>query len=369
PVERKGLEMGQRGVSGAEVVDHDADALRLQALDVRQRVLPFADEAALRNLELEPAGREIRQRQDPQQTLRQQRVLELDRRHVDGDLEMRRPLLRRQQGLLHDRQRDFADQATGFGDAEEVRRLEHAIGRMLPASQRLEAFHLAAGELVDRLEVGDELAGLDSMANFGLERGPLAEFDLHRLVELDPAVLSRGLGLVHREGGPPQQPARPPRHWAMRSVPEAWAAYIAGSAGRSSERASRDTPCSRAIPIDAPPATIVSPSWTGIDIASTSFSASNRGCFPRAREPRSSTANSSPPSRTQQSSGMQQLRILSAVDTSTASPTSCPCRSLTALNWSRSISSSATSFSPLTSRSPAKTCRWRRLCSPVTSSK
>src|SRR5690606_4608819 len=53
------LEVGQRGIARPEVVDDDADALRLQALDVRQRVLRAADEAVFRYFQLEPAGRKL----------------------------------------------------------------------------------------------------------------------------------------------------------------------------------------------------------------------------------------------------------------------------------------------------------------------
>src|SRR5690606_786660 len=224
----------QRGIARPEVVDDDADALRLQALDVRQRVLRAADEAVFRYFQLEPAGRKVDLRQEAQQALRQQRVLELDRGHVDGDLEMRWPVLRCQQRLVHDRERDFADQAAGFGDAQELCRLEQALGRMLPARQRLEAFHLAAGELVDRLEVGHELAGLDSVTDLRLERGLLAELYLHRLVELDPAVRARGLGLVHREVRPTQQPAQLARD-----------ALQAGDADRGADRDARVTRADR----------------------------------------------------------------------------------------------------------------------------
>src|SRR5690606_32006926 len=66
------------------------------------------------------------------------------------------------------------------------------------------------------------------------ERGLLAELYLHRLVELDPAVLARGLGLVHREVRPTQQPAQLARD-----------ALQAGDADRGADRDDRVTRADR----------------------------------------------------------------------------------------------------------------------------
>ena len=140
--------------------------------------------------------------------------------------------------------------------------------------------------------------------------------------------------------GPPSAPgrssARTATAWAF---PRPLASYIARSALRSS--ASADSlPSPKATPIEQPRVTGSAP---------TRARGSGRpGSGRRSRRPRrtemssSSTANSSPPSLATVSLSRVHSTSRRATSTSTASPAACPKRSLTGLNESRSMKSSAT---------------------------
>ncbi|PAV93835.1 hypothetical protein WR25_17798 [Diploscapter pachys] len=81
--------------------------------------------------------------------------------------------------------------------------------------------------------------------------------------------------------------------------------------------------------------------------------------------------NSSPPSRAAIARSGSMVRIISLKATSRRSPAACPCRSLTSLKWSISISSKAPGFAGETSlnRLAARTSRARRLYSAVSGSR
>lgn len=58
----KAVQVAQRRMAGAEIVERDARAELAQLLQDRQRLLVVADQHALRDLELKPSGREPRLR-------------------------------------------------------------------------------------------------------------------------------------------------------------------------------------------------------------------------------------------------------------------------------------------------------------------
>jgi hypothetical protein len=79
-VERERLEIGQRGVPGAEIVHRDADAERLQPSQQVEGAGEIADQHALGDLDLEPRWRKSRLQQDLVDGPFEVAGLELDRR-------------------------------------------------------------------------------------------------------------------------------------------------------------------------------------------------------------------------------------------------------------------------------------------------
>ena len=82
-VERKALQIAQRGIAGAEIVERDPypDGAKLMQ-DGKRRVV-VADQDRLGDLELEPARRQAGGRERCDDLQRQRAALELDRRDVD----------------------------------------------------------------------------------------------------------------------------------------------------------------------------------------------------------------------------------------------------------------------------------------------
>ena len=137
---------------------------------------------------------------------------ELLGRHVDaehevvGDGAVTTPRDDLTAGLLEDRPADLEDEVRVLGDLDEDQGRDRAMGRVLPARQRLDGAGKSGGEGVDRL-VGDALVSSVSMADpeVGLEVEPCRA----------PRCASRA------RTGP-----SPPRRRAL-------ARYIAASASRS----------------------------------------------------------------------------------------------------------------------------------------
>ena len=71
---------------------------------------------------------------------------ELQRREVDRDADIVRPLRGFAAGAAQHRAAERGDQAGLLGDRNELRRRDHAALRMRPAHQRLEAGDAAGGE-------------------------------------------------------------------------------------------------------------------------------------------------------------------------------------------------------------------------------
>ena len=155
-------------------------------------------------------------------------------------------------------------------------------------------------------------------------------------------------------------------------LPSALAAYSARSALRNS---------TSSVP-PAPPGLVATPmlARTGTGApdsrngsASTPISRSARATAASSVAPSdSSTANSSPPSRTGRSPGRTAPAIRCAAATSSSSPTLCPWVSLTSLKLSRSMSSIAATPPQSWARARARSARsWNRsrLPRPVSESR
>src|SRR6185437_14986627 len=102
PVERQAVDLGEARVAGTEIVERDADTDVLEALDDGEDLLAVLEQRAFGDLDLEPVGGEAGGGEQLQNLLGERGIAELDRRDVDRELQMRRPVARLLHRLLHD---------------------------------------------------------------------------------------------------------------------------------------------------------------------------------------------------------------------------------------------------------------------------
>jgi hypothetical protein len=82
PVEREPLQVAQRGVSGAEVVQRDRDAQLDELIEDRQNDLVIVQQERLGDLDLQARGFHPRIPQGSGDDLNQSRPFKLDRRQI-----------------------------------------------------------------------------------------------------------------------------------------------------------------------------------------------------------------------------------------------------------------------------------------------
>src|SRR5690606_21300769 len=120
-------------------------------------------------------------------------IAELNRRDIDRELQLGRPVLCLQQRLFHHPHRERGNLPRLLGDRDEIGRLDDAACRRTPASKDLKSVKLTTVEADQWLEIGDELVGLDRTADFLLQRDTALELPLHLPVEPCKAVAPRAL--------------------------------------------------------------------------------------------------------------------------------------------------------------------------------
>jgi hypothetical protein len=84
-VDREALQVGQAGIAGAEVVDGQPHAQARQRLQPRQRLVGVAHQDGLGQLQLQQVRRQAADGQHAGHAVDEVRLLELQRRDVDGD--------------------------------------------------------------------------------------------------------------------------------------------------------------------------------------------------------------------------------------------------------------------------------------------
>jgi hypothetical protein len=162
------LQVAERGVAGAEVVDRDADPEPAQRLEAFDRRLHVARERALGHLERQQSGIERGVDEDPFDHGVKPRVVELPAGDVDRHVQ--RPAAPRRgggddlAGLFEYPRADGDDQAARLRDRDELLRHDQALVRVLPSQERLGTAHLAALQLHDRLEMHPQVAVLEGPA-------------------------------------------------------------------------------------------------------------------------------------------------------------------------------------------------------------
>ena len=200
-VEREALQIAQRGIAGAEIVERNADPDGAQLVQHRERRIVVADQHRLGDLELEPACGQTRGRQRCDDLQRQRAALELHRRDVDREADIVRPGRGLDAGRGQHPLAELVDQAGLLGDRDEFGRRDHAALRMAPAQQRLAAGDPVVLQVEAGLIINLEAAVDDGLAQVHLQDAAGADLGVHVGLEEAMGAAAGGLGGVHRQIG------------------------------------------------------------------------------------------------------------------------------------------------------------------------
>jgi hypothetical protein len=242
-VQREALQMGERRVAGAEVVDGEPHAQRLELGESRERGAGVLHRRALGDLEHQRPRRDpggVEGGADVRDELRRVGCpVQLPAGDVDGHV--RRgvravdplPVPQLAARLAEHPPAERHDQAGVLGRRDERPGPQHAALGVMPPHQRLEAGERAGVELHDRLVHEGELPPVHGAAQVRLELQTYAGSRVQRRLEQREAALAIRLRLVHRRVGvaeerlrrghgrrarrrgrdrdPPRSPSRAPR--------------------------------------------------------------------------------------------------------------------------------------------------------------
>src|SRR5215204_536368 len=172
-VDRKSLQVVERGVAGAEVINRDADSHQLQLVQLLDRLLRIFHDRTLSQLELEPTRIEVRLLQHMRHIGDERRLLKLSRREVYRHANGRQALVLPRFVLCtrsaHYMVAQCNDQTSFFGDRDELAGIEQAQTRMLPAHERFHAHELKAANINLRLVMHYKLRTLDARPDIAFE--------------------------------------------------------------------------------------------------------------------------------------------------------------------------------------------------------
>ena len=200
-VERHALQIAERRIAGPEIVERELDADVLQARDHVVNVLIVAQQHAFGNLQLEALGGEAGFAEHSPDQCRKRMRFELDRREVDGDRDMLRPVCGFGASGAKHPFADFVDEAEFLGERNERRGTDRAVLRVVPADQRFEARHVLGRSVDARLVDDAQLFFLDRHAKIGFHHLPFARRLMHFRREETEAPLARRLRGVKRQVG------------------------------------------------------------------------------------------------------------------------------------------------------------------------
>ena len=219
-VEREALQIAERRIAGAEIVERDADAERAQRVEQPQRRLAAFEEDRFGDLDLEPVRREPAVGKREQDGFVELAAVELHRRDVDRDADMLGPARRLRAGFAEHPGADRHDQPGILGDRDELGRRNQPARRVVPADQRLERADAIVLEVEQRLVEQFELAALEREAEVGLELAALLRALVEAFLEEGVGAAPGFLGAIQREIGVAQQglaiARRPAARWRCR---------------------------------------------------------------------------------------------------------------------------------------------------------
>ena len=202
-VHREAVEVAERRVARAEVVDRELHAQLLEVGQGRRGGFGVLEQDGLRDFEDQAAGRQARCLERRAHLLDHARVLELApaqvhahrQRRLDGVREL--PLARLPAGLTQHPAADRDDEAGLLRERDEVERRHEAALGVVPAHERLDRRDPAAGQVDGRLVVDHELVALERLLELGLQLEALERGEVHVRLEELVAALAAALGDVH----------------------------------------------------------------------------------------------------------------------------------------------------------------------------
>ena len=211
-VEREALQVAERRIADAEVVDRQIEPERLETCEGPLEVVDVLHEDALGQLEAKVGGIDTSASQDVGDEDCDVRRTQLGDRHVDcdGELGRQRPAVTLPTGqvlarLLEYPCTDRNDQAGLLGDGDEVSRNDQTVVRVLPPQQGLDADHQAGRQVDDRLVLNGELVVFErSIQRRSCREASFGDVAQRVIEQLDtaPAAL---FGAVHGCVGVAQQ--------------------------------------------------------------------------------------------------------------------------------------------------------------------
>ena len=198
--------MLERGVAGAEVVEHQPHAEVLEVLQHGGRRGGLLHQHALGQLEPEPLGRHPGLAQDARELVGQRGLGELASGQVDGqarevDRGVGGPARELAAGLAQHPAPERHDQPALLGDRDERAREHDPLLRVAPAHQRLDGDDPALVEVDERLVVELELVVVERAAQVLLELEALHHAPAHAAVEQLEARAAAVLGAIHGDVG------------------------------------------------------------------------------------------------------------------------------------------------------------------------
>ncbi len=132
-IDRKMAEIGEAGITGAEIVDRNLDTEIVELVEDRDGTAGIRHRRGFRDLDLERVGRKILGLERVPDLGDEARIGELDRRNVDGDASDRRtgvtPEARLPTGLAQGKIAERMDQPEFLGERDELVRPPRAGSR------------------------------------------------------------------------------------------------------------------------------------------------------------------------------------------------------------------------------------------------
>ena len=209
-VDRKPLELRQRRIPGAKVIDRHPHAQSAQALEHLPRLFGALGQCTFGDLQLQQPGRKPRIGQGRRGAARQVGQVELARRHVHSQRQIGQagpaPLFSLAADLAQYPFAQRADHARGLGHGDKPRGRDEPLDRVVPAHQRLSAHDAARGDIDLGLVVHHHVALGQRQAQARLQLQPLARSLRHGFMKKAPRAPPARLGAIHRRVCALQQP-------------------------------------------------------------------------------------------------------------------------------------------------------------------
>ena len=200
---RELLDVAERGIAGAKIVDRDRNAEAVELAQIVCDRVYVLHHDIFGQFQLEAARIEAGLRKDARDLQRHVLLAKLDRRHVDGDPERREavalPDARVRAGLAQHPFVDRNDEAVFLGLRQEGPRADDTDAWTVPAQKRLDTDDRIGGDVELRLVVENEFLVGERHAQIGFEAHRAARARLHVGGEQAVGVSALPLGLVHCE--------------------------------------------------------------------------------------------------------------------------------------------------------------------------